>query len=179
MSHKVLWQKCSPGARSEVLRVHTVRPGERSVVIFLAEGDGIAETRVHWIEGQGKGFGYPCLGDDCPHCPASAYSRRYAPVLKWHAPLPSARSVWTPIPTLFDWSAARYEKAVLEITLSWFSITEKAAYGRMFELCRPSPHKQGRTHFNCLGDVTIPKGLAFDPRPVIERAWGIPERRES
>jgi len=173
MSSGVTWQKCSPGSRSEVLRVRTVKPGERVVVAFLGEEGDIAETKVHYVRDGDKSQGRPCLGETCPYCPEPAQPRRYAPVLHFVLPLPRGASTWTPPPHFCNYSETCWERCVLEMTLSWFHIVEVARRGSVFDLCRPSINKQGRVHWRELGIMTLPKGLSFDPRPVIERAWGI------
>jgi hypothetical protein len=175
----VAWKECSPGARGEVLRVHTVRPGERAVICFLTEANGIAETMVHWIPAEGKGYGVPCRGPDCPQCPGSAQPRRYAAVLRFVLPLPRATSAWTPPAHFLGYAATCWEKSVLEITANWLHITDQAKPGAVFELVRASPHKQGTTRFNPIGVMTVPSSLAFDPKPVIERAWGFAEGGKS
>lgn len=175
------WEKTGPGESIGVgLRVHSLSPGERALVCFLSDQDGIWSHSVHWLPEQRKGF--PCLGaDKCPVCPMPATLKWYAPILLYHGRgLPRVGTEWAPKKEVSEvYDSLIWRKSVLEITQSWADIIHKAQRGACFHLVRGNGGRNSRTAFEWYGRMTEPSGAlldaarSFDVRPVLARVWGI------
>lgn len=170
------WQKgTARSAGSEGLRVHHSQPGQRSLVCFLADAEGISEIKVHWIAEDGnKGHGFPCFGESCRLCPMFRETRWYAPVMVFLPRLPSATSAWTPPKGTVEFDGTKWRRAVLEITKGWSSIVGHAKPGAIAHLCRAGLTKQSRTEYEIIGNLhNMPPGLCFNVEPVMEHVWGV------
>lgn len=174
----VRWQKGTARATgSESLRVHHSQSGQRSLVCFLSDAEGISDVNVHWIAEDGnRGRGFPCFEEDCRLCPMARDRRWYAPVLLYLRPLPGAASEWTPPVPPFQFDPLHWRRVVLEITAGWRSLVQQAAADLVVHLYRPAGGKQTRTRYAALGKMEgVPQGLMFDVQKVMEHVWGIDE----
>lgn len=172
------WEKGKgPTRGSESCNVHLQRPGQRSLVCFLSDAEGIFSSKVHWIREENKAF--PCFGGECKFCPWPSQTRWYAPILVYLPSLPPANVDWDPPEPPYLFSTLKWRKMVLEITVGWSAIVQQAAVAAIFELVRSGQAKQSRTRFRHLGKLEGVESspFYFDPRPVLENMWGLRKER--
>jgi len=169
------WSRSEPGAMvGSGLRVHSLAPGKRALVCFLADQNDIWSHSVHWLPEQRKGF--PCLGlGVCPVCPMPFTVKHYAPILLYRHHLPAVGSVWSPIRNTGEvFTSLNWAPSILEITQSWADIVHKAQRGACYHLQRGQGGKNSRTAFEYYAKmVDIPEDCIFDVRPQLERVWGV------